>query len=266
MDRADDDVEASTRLTSCTTSGARSACGAWTGSRRSRASSTWISCRRARRRRGSATARYRGWAGSSWSPTIGDKSGRAGGLPGVPVGDGEVSPLGVPIRAPGMVRHRGTVLHPCLQEPRSMGQAPRRARAGLFVVRRHADAGGDVSGATSDRGAGTRERIIEAALETVREDGFADTTARAIAARGGFNQALIFYHFGSVDDLLMQAFGRVSQRQVARYREAAGQVDLAVGSGRRSRAGCTTRTSRPGRSRRSRSSWRPRPTPSAAGR
>jgi AcrR family transcriptional regulator len=105
-----------------------------------------------------------------------------------------------------------------------MEQAPRRAQGGLFVVRRHADARGDVSGAGSDRGAETRDRIIEAALATVREDGFAETTARAIAARGGFNQALIFYHFGSVDDLLMEAFGRVSQRQVARYREAAGQV------------------------------------------
>jgi AcrR family transcriptional regulator len=74
--------------------------------------------------------------------------------------------------------------------------------------------------AASERGSATRERIVEAALETVREEGFADTTARAIARRGGFNQALIFYHFGSVDDLLMEAFGQVSQRNVDRYREA----------------------------------------------
>jgi AcrR family transcriptional regulator len=81
-----------------------------------------------------------------------------------------------------------------------------------------------VSGA-SQRGADTRDRIIEAALETVGEEGFADTTARAIARRGGFNQALIFYHFGSVDELLMEAFGRASSRNVARYREAAEQVE-----------------------------------------
>jgi AcrR family transcriptional regulator len=83
---------------------------------------------------------------------------------------------------------------------------------------------GRVSGA-SQRGADTRDRIIEAGLETVREDGFAETTARAIARRGGFNQALIFYHFGSVDELLMETFGRVSSRNVARYREAAEQVE-----------------------------------------
>jgi AcrR family transcriptional regulator len=65
---------------------------------------------------------------------------------------------------------------------------------------------------------------VEAALETVREEGFAETTARAIARRGGFNQALIFYHFGSVDELLQTAFADASERQVARYREAVGEV------------------------------------------
>jgi AcrR family transcriptional regulator len=78
--------------------------------------------------------------------------------------------------------------------------------------------------AASERGTATRERIVEAALETVREQGFADTTARAIARRGGFNQALIFYHFGSVDDLLMEAFGQVSKRNVDRYRAAVTEV------------------------------------------
>ena len=74
------------------------------------------------------------------------------------------------------------------------------------------------------RGDATRERILDAALETLREDGFAETTARAIAARGGFNQALIFYHFGSVPGLLRQAFLRLSSEQVARYREGAEKV------------------------------------------
>jgi AcrR family transcriptional regulator len=76
----------------------------------------------------------------------------------------------------------------------------------------------------SSRGADTRQRIIEAALETVRVEGFADTTARAIARHGGFNQALIFYHFGSVEDLLAAAYGEASEKQVARYREAVAEV------------------------------------------
>jgi AcrR family transcriptional regulator len=74
------------------------------------------------------------------------------------------------------------------------------------------------------RSSETRERIMEAALETLREEGFAGTTARAIAARGEFNQALIFYHFGSVPNLLLEAFRRSSVAQVAKYREAAAEV------------------------------------------
>lgn len=74
------------------------------------------------------------------------------------------------------------------------------------------------------KGADTRERIIEAAIDTLREEGFAATTARAIARRGGFNQALIFYHFGSVPALLLEAFTATSEAQVAKYRTAAADV------------------------------------------
>ena len=86
--------------------------------------------------------------------------------------------------------------------------------------------GGAISEGRSSvgRGSATRRRIIEAALRTVREEGFADTTARAIARRGGFDQALIFYHFGSVDRLLLEAFDEASARQIAKYREAAAEV------------------------------------------
>jgi AcrR family transcriptional regulator len=73
-------------------------------------------------------------------------------------------------------------------------------------------------------GGTTRDRIVEATLRTVREEGFADTTARAIARTGGFNQALIFYHFGSVDRLLQEAFEEASARQVEKYRAAASEV------------------------------------------
>jgi AcrR family transcriptional regulator len=70
----------------------------------------------------------------------------------------------------------------------------------------------------------TRDRIIEAALRTIREAGFADTTARAIARTGGFNQALIFYHFGSLDALLHEAFAEASARQIEKYQAAAAEV------------------------------------------
>jgi AcrR family transcriptional regulator len=71
----------------------------------------------------------------------------------------------------------------------------------------------------------TKERLMAAAVETLREAGITGATARAIAARAGVNQALIFYHFGSVTNLLLQSFLRTSDEQIARYREAAEGVD-----------------------------------------
>ena len=61
--------------------------------------------------------------------------------------------------------------------------------------------------ATNVRAAGvsTKEQIVGAAIETLRTEGFGGTSARAIARIGDFNQALIFYHFGSVNGLLLEA-------------------------------------------------------------
>jgi AcrR family transcriptional regulator len=72
---------------------------------------------------------------------------------------------------------------------------------------------------------GTRQRIVEAAVQTIKERGFAATSARAIAATGGFNQALVFYHFGSVNDLLVAALDRTSELRMGRYRAAIDAVD-----------------------------------------
>jgi len=80
------------------------------------------------------------------------------------------------------------------------------------------------------QGAETRERILDAAFATVRREGYARTSARSIARAGGFNQALVFYHFGSVNDLLLAALDRVSAQRMERYREllatAKGPADL----------------------------------------
>ena len=65
----------------------------------------------------------------------------------------------------------------------------------------------------------TRAALVAAAIDTLRESGFAAASARRIAARAGCNQALIFYHFGSVPDLLMAALEDISARRMAAYRE-----------------------------------------------
>lgn len=76
--------------------------------------------------------------------------------------------------------------------------------------------------AAKTRGEETRARIVEAAVDTLKREGFGGTSARAIARTGGFNQALVFYHFGSVRDLLLAALDETSARRMARYREVVG--------------------------------------------
>ena len=63
----------------------------------------------------------------------------------------------------------------------------------------------------------TRERIVQAAIDTLDAEGIVGTSARAIARRGAFNQALIFYHFGSVDGLLIEAAMEEGRKRAARY-------------------------------------------------
>jgi AcrR family transcriptional regulator len=67
---------------------------------------------------------------------------------------------------------------------------------------------------------GTKARIAEAALETLKARGFAGATAREVARTGGFNQALVFYHFGSVQNLLLAALDLVSNRRMHAYQPA----------------------------------------------
>jgi AcrR family transcriptional regulator len=64
-----------------------------------------------------------------------------------------------------------------------------------------------------------RQRIIDAAFVTLRDRGYAEASARAIATTGGFDQAQIFYYFGSVNNLLVAALESSSLRQLAAYRE-----------------------------------------------
>jgi AcrR family transcriptional regulator len=69
----------------------------------------------------------------------------------------------------------------------------------------------------NSRSAETRRVLVDAAITTLKEDGFTGASARAIAERAGSNQGLIFYHFGSVANLLLAALDSVSAERLARY-------------------------------------------------
>jgi AcrR family transcriptional regulator len=70
----------------------------------------------------------------------------------------------------------------------------------------------------------TRARILDAALQALRDEGIAGISARSIARHGGFNQALIFYHFGSVEGLLVAVARSESERRSALYAPALAEV------------------------------------------
>ncbi|MHB8296787.1 MAG: TetR/AcrR family transcriptional regulator [Acidimicrobiales bacterium] len=74
------------------------------------------------------------------------------------------------------------------------------------------------------RSAATKQVLVEAAIETLKAAGFAGASARAIACRAGCNQALVFYHFGSVVGLLLAALDAVSASRLEHYSAAVENV------------------------------------------
>ncbi|MDX6257432.1 MAG: hypothetical protein QOJ11_3766 [Frankiales bacterium] len=72
--------------------------------------------------------------------------------------------------------------------------------------------------------ADTRRKLIDGTIATLRDKGIAGTSARAIAAAAGVNQALVFYHFGTVDELIDTAGRESTEERVALYRPQFEQV------------------------------------------
>jgi len=75
----------------------------------------------------------------------------------------------------------------------------------------------------------TRARLLAAAATAVREDGAAAASARTIAARAGVNQALVFYHFGTVSELVEAACGLAVDEAAGHYRREFAEVTSLTG-------------------------------------
>jgi AcrR family transcriptional regulator len=80
----------------------------------------------------------------------------------------------------------------------------------------------------------TKAKLVDATLRVLGAEGLTGASARVIAAAAGVNQALVFYHFGSVDQLLAVACRQATEARIALYRarfEAATSLGdlLAVG-------------------------------------
>ena len=74
-----------------------------------------------------------------------------------------------------------------------------------------------------------RRRVLDAAIDALKEDGFAGTSIRSIARRGEFNSALIFYYFGSLNELLLAALDHTSELRMEAYRTAVEGIDTLEG-------------------------------------
>lgn len=78
----------------------------------------------------------------------------------------------------------------------------------------------------STHGDVTRQQLVDAAIETLKDHGFAGASARVIADRAGINQGLIFYHFDSVTGLLLAALDRGQRYPAGPLRRGGRQRDL----------------------------------------
>lgn len=65
-----------------------------------------------------------------------------------------------------------------------------------------------------------REALLDAAEALIREEGYAAATARKIASRVGLKHQVIFYYFGSQDELLVEVFRRFDKANNERLGQA----------------------------------------------
>jgi AcrR family transcriptional regulator len=82
----------------------------------------------------------------------------------------------------------------------------------------------------------TRDKLLSATADALRCDGFGGLSARTIAARANVNQALVFYHFGTMSEMVQAATRKSVDESVAYYRDRFAEVQslselLAVGRG-----------------------------------
>lgn len=70
----------------------------------------------------------------------------------------------------------------------------------------------------------TRTRLLDATAQVLAEDGIAAISARRIGAHADVNPALIYYHFGSLDELLAESSRAVTADRVGDYRARLSEV------------------------------------------
>jgi len=70
------------------------------------------------------------------------------------------------------------------------------------------------------RGEGTRERLLNAAVELLEEGGYAAASVAAITERGGVAAGALYRHFPSKAELFVEVFRTMAESELAHLREA----------------------------------------------
>ena len=81
----------------------------------------------------------------------------------------------------------------------------------------------------SEAGDTTRRALLDAAQELLILKGVSGITTRKVADRAGVNQALVHYHFGTIEELLVAALERVSISVKERSEQIYQEENLVLG-------------------------------------
>ncbi len=77
---------------------------------------------------------------------------------------------------------------------------------------------------SSSRGDASRERILEGALELLREKGYAGLSIAAVCERAGVAPTSVYWHFGSKAGLREAVIGRISGGETERIRASVAEA------------------------------------------
>jgi AcrR family transcriptional regulator len=71
-----------------------------------------------------------------------------------------------------------------------------------------------------NKDAGARQRLIEATVQIMRDEGYAAATSRRVAAMAGVKPALVYYYFDTMDDLFVAVLRAGAESALSAMRRA----------------------------------------------
>lgn len=80
--------------------------------------------------------------------------------------------------------------------------------------------GAKVARRMGPQGSDNWHAMLDGAEVILRDEGHAALTSRRVAEQIGVKQRLIYYYFHTMDDLIVETFHRLSERELKRLREA----------------------------------------------